>query len=71
MRTARDKLELEIVTNMVALGCVGRVLDLEKIASSDSLRKAIADHFPAAKIAELNIRAFNEGYEIFKQSPLP
>ncbi|MDR1649436.1 MAG: 2-oxoacid:acceptor oxidoreductase family protein [Synergistaceae bacterium] len=71
VRTARDKLEREIVTNMVALGCVGRVLDLEKIASSDSLRKAIAAHFPVVKIAELNIRAFDEGYEIFKQSPLP
>jgi 2-oxoglutarate ferredoxin oxidoreductase subunit gamma len=71
VRTARDKLDREIVTNMVALGCVGRVLDLEKVASSDSLRKAIAAHFPAAKIAELNLRAFDAGYEIFKQSPLP
>ena len=71
VRTARDKLGKEIVTNMVALGCVGRVLDLEKIASSDSIRKAIADHFPVKKIADLNIQAFNEGYEIFKQSPLP
>ena len=71
VHTARDKLGKEIVTNMVALGCVGRVLDLEKIASSDSLRKAIADHFPSKKLADLNIEAFNEGYEIFKQSPLP
>ena len=71
VRTARDKLGKEVVTNMVALGCVGRVLDLEKIASSDSVRKAIADHFPSKKIADLNIEAFNEGYEIYKQSPLP
>ena len=71
VRTARDKLGKEIVTNMVALGCVGRVLELEKIASPDSLRKAIADHFPVKKIADLNIQAFNEGYELFKQSPLP
>jgi len=71
VRTARDKLGKEIVTNMVALGCVGRVLDLEKIASSDSMRKAIADHFPVKKIADLNIEAFNEGYELFRQSPLP
>ncbi|MDR1048765.1 MAG: 2-oxoacid:acceptor oxidoreductase family protein [Synergistaceae bacterium] len=71
VRTARDKLEREIVTNMVALGCIGRVLDLEKVASSDSLRKVIAAHFPAPKIAELNLRAFDEGYAIFKQSPLP
>jgi 2-oxoglutarate ferredoxin oxidoreductase subunit gamma len=71
VRTARDKLAREIVTNMVALGCVGRVLDLEGLASSDSLRRAIADHFPVKKIADLNVEAFNEGYEIFKQSPLP
>ena len=70
VRTARDKLGKEIVTNMVALGCVGRVLDLEKIASPDSIRKAIAGHFPVKKIADLNIEAFNEGYEIFRQSPL-
>ena len=71
VRTARDKLGKEIVTNMVALGCVGRVLDLEKIASSSSLRKAISDHFPVKKIAELNLQAFEEGYQLFQQSPLP
>ena len=69
VRTARDKLNREIVTNMVALGCVGRVLDLEKIASPDSIRRAIAGHFP--KALDLNIEAFDEGYEIFRRSPLP
>jgi 2-oxoglutarate ferredoxin oxidoreductase subunit gamma len=71
VRTARDKIGKEIVTNMVALGCVGRVLDLEKIASPDSIRKAIADHFPNKKIADINIEAFNQGYEAFKQTPVP
>ena len=71
VRTARDKLGREIVTNMVALGCVGRVLDLVKIASSDSIRKAIADHFPEKKIADLNIEAYNQGYDLFKRTPLP
>ena len=71
VRTAREKLGREIVTNMVALGCVGRVLELEKIASPDSLRKVIAAHFPVQKIADLNIAAFDAGYEIFKNSPLP
>ena len=70
VRTAREKLKSEIVVNMVALGCIGRVLDLEKVASSDSLRKAIAGHF-SGKAADLNVQAFNEGYEIFRQSPLP
>jgi 2-oxoglutarate ferredoxin oxidoreductase subunit gamma len=71
VRTAREKMGKELFTNMVALGCVGRVLDLEKIASSDALRKAIADHFPERKTADLNIEAFNQGYEIFRQDPLP
>jgi 2-oxoglutarate ferredoxin oxidoreductase subunit gamma len=71
VRTAQDKLGRGILTNMVALGCVGRVLKLEKIASPESLRRAIADHFPIKKIAELNIQAFDEGYELFRQSPLP
>jgi 2-oxoglutarate ferredoxin oxidoreductase subunit gamma len=71
VRTAREKLGKEIVTNMVALGCAGRVLELEKVASSDSLRRAIADHFQVPKMVEINVQAFNEGYEIFRQSPLP
>ena len=73
VRTARDKLGREIVTNMIALGCVGRVLDLEKIASGDSIRKAIADHFAGndKKILDLNIAAFDAGYELFQKSPMP
>ncbi|MCL2010713.1 MAG: 2-oxoacid:acceptor oxidoreductase family protein [Synergistaceae bacterium] len=71
VRTARDKTGGEIVTNMVALGCVGRVFDLEKVSSSDSLRKAIAAHFPDKKIAAMNVEAFDMGYEIFKQTRLP
>ena len=71
IRTARDKLGREIVTNMVALGCVGRVLELEKIANPDSFRKVIAAHFPVQKIADLNIAAFDAGYTEFKNSPLP
>ncbi|MCR5346830.1 MAG: 2-oxoacid:acceptor oxidoreductase family protein [Fretibacterium sp.] len=71
VRTARDKLGREIVTNMVALGCVGRVLELEKLANPDSLRKVIAAHFPVQKIADLNIAAFNAGYDEFKNSPMP
>ncbi|MDR1741858.1 MAG: 2-oxoacid:acceptor oxidoreductase family protein [Synergistaceae bacterium] len=71
VRAARDTLGNEIVTNMVALGCIGRVMDLEKLISSDSIRKAIENHFPVKKLADLNLRAFEEGYKMFKQSPLP
>jgi len=68
VKTARDKIGKEIVTNMVALGTIGRVLELENIMSPDSLRKAICQHFPDKKAADLNILAFDEGYNIFKES---
>ena len=68
VKTARDKLGKEIVTNMVALGTAGRVLELENIMSPDSLRKAISHHFTDKKIADLNIQAFDEGYALFKGS---
>jgi len=68
VRTARDKIGKEIVTNMVALGTAGRVLELDKIMSPDSLREAISNYFPDKKIANLNIQAFDEGYKIFKES---
>jgi 2-oxoglutarate ferredoxin oxidoreductase subunit gamma len=68
VRTARDTMGKEIVTNMVALGTAGRVLELDMIMSPDSLRKAINHFFPDKKIADLNIQAFDEGYKIFKES---
>ena len=68
VKTALDKLGREIVTNMVALGTAGRALEIENVMSPDSLRKAIADHFPDKKIAELNIKAFDEGYKLFTES---
>jgi len=72
VRTARDTLGKEIVTNMVALGCAARALDLDKMASPEAFRKAIADHFShSKKLADLNIEAFNQGYEIFRQTRLP
>ena len=71
VRTAREELGREIVTNMVALGCVGRILELEKVASPDSLRRVIAAHFPVQKIADLNLRAFDAGYQVLKRTPIP
>jgi len=68
VKTARDKIGKEIVTNMVALGTAGRVLELDNVMSPDSLRNAIKIFFPDKKIADLNIQAFDEGYEIFKES---
>jgi 2-oxoglutarate ferredoxin oxidoreductase subunit gamma len=68
VKTAREKLGRDIVTNMVALGTAGRVLELEAIVNPNSIRKAIEKHFPDKKIAELNLKAFDEGYRLFKES---
>ena len=67
VRTAREKIGRELVTNMVALGTVARVLELEKIVSPDSVRKAICARVPKGT-EELNTRAFDEGYLLFKSS---
>jgi len=68
VKTAREVIGKEIVTNMVALGTAGRVLELENIMSPDSIREAICHHFPDEKAADLNLKAFDEGYKIFKES---
>lgn len=65
--TARDKIGKEIVTNMVALGMVARVLELEKVLSPEAMKKAILARVPKGT-EELNSRAFEEGYEILKAS---
>lgn len=67
VRTAREKLGKEFVTNMVALGAVARVLELEKIAKPESLKKAVLAKVPPAT-KELNSQAFDEGYTMFKNS---
>ncbi|ERL23509.1 2-oxoacid:acceptor oxidoreductase family protein [Jonquetella sp. BV3C21] len=65
--TARDVIGREIVTNMVALGMVARVLELEQVMTPDAIRKAMLDRVPKGT-EELNAKAFDEGYKIFKAS---
>ncbi len=67
VRTAREKIGREIVTNMVAVGAVARVLELEKMAKPDSLKKAVLASVPEAT-KKLNSQAFDEGYLLFKNS---
>ncbi len=67
VRTAREKLGREIVTNMVALGCVARVLELDGVLNPDSIKKALLQAVPKGT-EDLNIRAYEEGYGMFKNS---
>ena len=68
IQTARDKIGREIVTNMVALGMVARVLELEGMMKPEAVRKAMLDRVPKGT-EELNSKAFDEGYSMFKDAP--
>ena len=67
VRTAREKVGNEITTNMVALGAVARVLELENIVKPESVKKAILAKVPE-KTKQSNSLAFDEGYTLFKNS---
>lgn len=66
VRTAREELKREIVTNMVALGSVARVLEVENYVHPESLKKAILNRVPAGT-EELNSKAFQAGYDLMKE----
>ena len=68
IQTARDKIGREIVTNMVALGMIARVLELEGMMKPEAVRKAMLDRVPKGT-EELNSKAFDEGYSMFKDAP--
>lgn len=67
IQTAREKIGREIVTNMVALGMVARVLEIEGMMDREAVRKAMLDRVPKGT-EELNAKAFEEGYRIFQES---
>lgn len=67
IETARNKIGREIVTNMVALGAIARVLELDNVISKDAVRKAMLDRVPKGT-EDLNSQAFDAGYELFKDS---
>ncbi len=65
VKTAREKIGRELVTNMVALGVTARVLEFLDLMKPESLKKAIMQRVPKGT-EEMNERAFNEGYEMMK-----
>ncbi|MDO9508098.1 MAG: 2-oxoacid:acceptor oxidoreductase family protein [Thermovirgaceae bacterium] len=65
VKTAREKIGRELVTNMVALGVTARVLEVLRLMKPDSIKKAIMQRVPKGT-EEMNERAFSEGYEMMK-----
>lgn len=65
VRTAKDVLGREIVTNMVALGAAARVLELKNLMKPQSIRETILENVPKGS-EELNGKAFDEGYKLMK-----
>lgn len=66
VKTAREVIGKEIVTNMVALGTVARVLELQGLLKPDSIKQTILENVPKGT-EELNSRAFDEGYKLMKE----
>ena len=52
---------------MVALGMVARVLEVENIMKPEAVRKAMLDRVPKGT-EDLNAKAFEAGYKMFKDS---
>ena len=65
VKTAREKIGRELVTNMVALGVTARVLEKEGLMKADSINKAILAKVPKGT-EEMNEKAFNAGYNLMK-----
>ncbi|MFA0888044.1 MAG: 2-oxoacid:acceptor oxidoreductase family protein [Synergistales bacterium] len=66
VRTAKEKLGKEMVTNMVALGATARILELAKIVQPESVKRAILARVPKGT-EKLNEQAFEEGYAMMKE----
>ena len=62
LRIAEDEMKSSIVANMVMLGALTAITH---VAGVESIKKSIAETFP--KYDELNISAFNHGYEYAKK----
>jgi 2-oxoglutarate ferredoxin oxidoreductase subunit gamma len=66
VKTAREVLGREIVTNMVALGTAARILEIDVHIKPESIRDTILASVPKGT-EELNSRAFDEGYKLMKE----
>jgi 2-oxoglutarate ferredoxin oxidoreductase subunit gamma len=67
VKTARDVIGREIVTNMVALGTVARVLETKGLVKPESIKTTILENVPKGT-EELNSKAFDEGYKLIPKS---
>lgn len=65
VRTAREVLGREIVTNMVALGTAARILEVQGLMKPESIKNTILQNVPKGT-EELNAKAFDEGYALMK-----
>ncbi len=63
VRTAREKLGRELVTNMVALGAAARVMEKKISLKPEAVKEAILSRVPKGT-EELNSKAFDEGYSM-------
>jgi 2-oxoglutarate ferredoxin oxidoreductase subunit gamma len=63
VKTAREKVGRELVTNMVALGATAHVLEKEGLLQPEHLKKAILARVPRGT-EEMNELAFDEGYAL-------
>jgi 2-oxoglutarate ferredoxin oxidoreductase subunit gamma len=66
VRTAKEKLGKEMVTNMVALGATARILELSNVVQPESVKRAILARVPKGT-EKLNEQAFEEGYAMMKE----
>lgn len=66
VRTAKEKLGKEMVTNMVALGATARILELANVVQPESVKRAILARVPKGT-EKLNEQAFEEGYAMMKE----
>jgi 2-oxoglutarate ferredoxin oxidoreductase subunit gamma len=65
VKTAREKIGRELVTNMVALGVTAWVLEKKGLMKTESLKQAVLARVPKGT-EEMNEKAFIEGYNLMK-----
>jgi len=63
VKTAREKVGRELVTNMVALGVTARVLEKKGLMKVESIKQAVLARVPKGT-EEINEKAFIEGYKL-------
>ena len=65
VKTAREKVGRELVTNMVALGVTAKILEKKGLMKAESLKQAVLARVPKGT-EEINEKAFIEGYKLME-----